>query len=626
MTFWIINAIAVIAAILLAFWSYRRLPVRIPKPWLYSLGTIRAIAIWSLLVLLAEPLYTHNRKYEQRPKIVIVADNTQSVFWGNSFSLDNYRTEIQKIARELTEKGLEVKTYALDRGIKPIDSLTGQGAYSWLSVGIQQALQREGQVQSIILFSDGRESGEQVVMLPEEVPIWTVGVGPPASASDAVLELIQMPSWVSEGQPVQLYVRLRRIIQSAVLRIAFPNGNKSLSVAAGSQEVQINLPPFSAGFHKLNFRLETPNDPNPLNNEKSEILVVYKQKPTFVLWAGEITPDIAFLRRSLDRIGDVKVITARKPTGYTGVPETLLNLSQAIHILYNFPTRSEDIPWAKRLITENNFLCLIWGSVDIPQEFASLIDKTDRSTLFAHPIGAGVSVYLHSAPLPPYAQVIDIGWGHPIGYQVYRGNKLLTVLTGEGWWHMREHPSLTSQWDSLIQALMLQGRAFQQGQIFFGPERARVSPGELVVWKGNLPPNASLWVNGRSLPIAKTESGLSEATWVAESSGIAAYEVRHQGNTLLRGYVWVEETTQELMQIGEDTLWLQNVARKTGGRYLRWEDRARLPAELSSLLPARTLLSSQREVIPFHEWGIWLGVILSLFSLDWLLRRYLGLY
>lgn len=110
-----------------------------------------------------------------------------------------YRERIQALAQQVDAAGFQVGLYALDKGIKPIDSLTGRGEASWISVGLQQALEREPEAQLIVLFSDGVESGEQTAPLSTQVPVWSVAVGPIEPVRDAAIEALLMPPSAYEG-------------------------------------------------------------------------------------------------------------------------------------------------------------------------------------------------------------------------------------------------------------------------------------------------------------------------------------------------------------------------------------------------------------------------------------------
>ncbi|MCX7605917.1 MAG: hypothetical protein N2170_01460 [Bacteroidia bacterium] len=623
---WVWGGVSALIATGMALWSYHRLPVRVPRPWLYLLGFLRGLGIWALLFLLAEPLWTKSAIREERPRILLLLDNSQSVVWGKYLSLPEYADGVRKIANELRGIGFEPTFYLLDRGIKEGDSLDGKGEASWITAGIQEAIQREKQVSAVVLFSDGQESGEKSASLPTNVPIWTVAIGPPQPIGDARIEAVEGPPWIREGQEIQLRIRLSRLTRPALLRVTASSHNYTLTLPAGAEESQITLKPLPVGVHPIRLRVETNEDPNPANNERMEILHVRNAYPTFVLWAGELTPDIAYLRRTLEQIGPVRLAAARKPTGYTVDPDTLLSQPNALHIWYNFPIRSDDVPLARRILRENHFLLFFGGASSLSPEILNEIGWKKSSVLGSHILPGGVTLYLHDPDVVSSSQLIDVGWGAPIGYKLFRGNRLIVGFLGEGWWRLRENSTLTAQWDSLLRELLQEGLRIQQSRLLFAPERSRISIGEVALWKGWLPEEASLYLRDQKLPIYTKADGLKEAFWTADSPGIYPYTLRQGEKTLLTGYLWVESPPQEMLRIGRDTVTLSYLAHQTGGRFFSWERKDSLPISLRESLPPHTLVSSQRDVIPFHEWSVWLISILLLFSAEWLLRRYVGLY
>ncbi|MCS7162318.1 MAG: hypothetical protein NZ958_03185 [Bacteroidia bacterium] len=619
---WGVVAVGVGAAA--AWWSYSRLAVQLPRAWRYGLGALRALAIAALVFLLGEPAWSRKVARTLPPRVVVVADNSQSVVWGDCLTVAAYQQGVRALVQALRQRGVEVIEYLLEERVRRGDSLTGQGQASPLAEGLATVLQQEPQAAAVLLISDGRETGEPLP-LSSAVPVWTLAVGP-TPPPDAVLESVEVPPWLREKQPIQLRVRLHTAGSPAVLTVTFPGGRQRLPLLASERTVLLNLSPLPAGLHKVQLQLEVAGDPNPANNVHTLILSVASDQPTFYLWAGEITPDIAFLRRLLEKIGPVRLIAARKPSGYTLNPETLITTPHSVHVLYNFPARPEDEVWLNRLFRENRFLLAIWGAVTLHPEQLRELGWEEIGPLLPYTLFGGPTVYAHTGHFAATVRPIEIGWPFPIGYKYYRGNKLLTAITGEGWWQLRAYPTLLAQWDSLISALVQEGLLFQRSQLAFAPRRLVFAPGEAITWRGYLPPGTAFYFQGRQWPVQTAPDGLTEAVAVVDSAGTYTYALRRGDSVVAAGYVVVSAFSRELRRLGRDTTYLAYLARTTGGKMLLWEARHTLPAALLEAVPAQRLLSLQHETIPFHEWGLWLGLILFLLCAEWLLRRYVGLY
>ncbi len=619
--------VSVLVGIGAAVWSYARLPVRVPRAWLYTLGTLRAASVAALIFLLAEPLYTRLIQQEAPPLVVLLADNSKSLFWGGQLTLPDYRAALAQLATELRKAGFEVRRYSFDRGLKPADSLKGDGDVSWLSYAIQEVLEREPQATALLVVSDGQETGERTASVPARVPIWTIATGPLAPPQDAAIEEVLLPPWVSEGQPIQLEVRVRPSALPSTLTLTWAGGRHQVPVAPQQNRVVLSLPAWPKGLHRFVLTLSAAGDPNPSNNTREEAVWVRPMRPRIYLWAGEITADVAFLRRVLERIGPVQVIAARKPTGYTYPPDSIVWRERALHVLYNFPARAEDLPWARQIAQENLFFFVVAGAtLEIDTLFWSMAGWQKPSLLRAHPVPRGPVIYLHQEGLRPTAQTLDIGWGQPVAYRYFQGNRLVAGLMGEGWWALRAFPDLTRQWDSLVTALLGQGLAFQEARLTFFPERNRVLQGEVVHWQGWLPPGTTLRIGQQFVPLQPSSEGFYQAFWQADSVGTFLYTLLQGEKVLFTGLLTVEAPARELARLGRDTLYLRYLAALTAGQAYNWEDWPTLPTRLREAFPPRRLVSSRREVLPFHEWQVWLVVLLTLFSLEWLLRRYVGLY
>lgn len=608
-----------------AVWSYYRLPVRVPSGWLYVLGTLRALAVWALCFMLGEPVLSRYVEREEKPQVVILADNSESVFWGRELPVETFRSGIEELRAGLEARGLHTVWYAFDDRIRPADSLNGTGQRSLLSAALRQALDAHPRTAAVLLLSDGQENGEPL-SLPTVTPVWTVGVGPKRPASDIVLESVEVPPWITEKQAPVIQVRLRGVEQAVPLVVRYPGGEQRTILPAGTQRYTLTLPPLPPGFHLLQLQIEDPGDPNPANNQRRALLEVQPEAVQVFLWAGEITPDIAFLRARLERIGRVRVIAARKPSGYTISPDTLRWKPGDLHILYNFPARPEDEPWAEKLFRENAFLLLSWGAIQVKEPFLRSVGLQRWSGLTARSFPGGATLYLHTIELPPPAQPLDPGWGHPVGYKLYQGNKLTAVLLGEGWWRLREAPVMERSWDSLLLGLLQEGVRLQRSRWLFAPRRNPLPLGEAAVWSGFLPAGATLSVAGSSVPLRAGAGGMQEAIWMPDTPGVYPYIVSDGKGPIVSGALLVEATRPELQSLGRDTTYLRFIARATGGHYIPWEARETLIDSLSAALPVSAFLTSQRLTIPFYEWSLWLALILSLLSAEWLLRRYVGLY
>jgi len=594
---------------------------------LYTLGTLRAAAVAALTFLLAEPLYTRLVQQEAPPLVVLLADNSKSLFWGGQLTLPAYQEVLAKLATELREAGFEVRRYSFDRGLKPADSLKGDGEVSWLSYAIQEVLEREPQATALLVVSDGQETGERTASVPARVPIWTIAAGPLAPPQDAAIEEVLLPPWISEGQPIQLEVRVRPFALPSTLTLTWAGGHHQVPIAPQQNRVVLSLPAWPKGLHRFVLTLSAAGDPNPSNNTREEAVWVRPTRPRIYLWAGEITADVAFLRRVLERIGPVQVIAARKPTGYTHAPDSIAWQERALHVLYNFPARPEDLPWARRIAQENLFFFVVAGAtLEIDTVFWPTAGWQKPGLLQAHPVPRGPVVYLRQEGLRPTAQTLDIGWGRPVAYRYFQGNRLVAGLIGEGWWALRAFPDLTQQWDSLVTALLAQGLTFQEARLTFFPERNRVLQGEVVRWQGWLPPGTTLRIGHQLVPLQPSSEGLYQAFWQADSVGTFLYTLSQGEKVLFTGLLTVEAPARELARLGRDTLYLRYLAALTAGQAYTWEDGPTLPTRLREAFPVRRLVSSRREVLPFHEWQVWLVVLLALFSLEWLLRRYVGLY
>lgn len=624
---WLLGLLALALGGLLGFWAYRRLPVRLALGWRFFLGALRALAFAALLWLLAQPFYRQRETILQKPKVLILADASASLFWGKAILPQTYRQKLDHLVRELEEKGFSVEKLFFDTQLRPWRASLGTEEGTALHRAILEAHQNFPQTEVILLFSDGRNTHGPPTLPPIQRPLWTVGVGPNPIDYDAAIRSISMPAWVEAGQPFEVQLHLENLQTGASLVTQFAGRTRTWPVPAKAKTYRVPLSLPESGFHPITFRLEVPSDPNPTNNAYTQVIPIRPTRPHILIWAGEVTPDIAFLRRSLERIGPTALILAKKPSGFIANPDTLSSNRYAIHVLYNFPLRPEDTAYVRRVLAGPGLAWTVWGasvSEALVKPFLTQLGWRHLEPLYGTALSGEARLLLRRGELMQQAEALEGPTGTLWAYKYTLGNRAAAGLLGEGWWQLRLMPALQASFDSLLLELAHWSLLYFQSSAFIQPKRNPVSISEPIEWTGQYPPQAILQI---CRPNGTCDTLLAPfGAWQPSTAGLHKYTLLVDGQPVYQGAFWVQAQSSEYQQLGIDTAYLRYLAERHHGLFWSWESLDSLPARLAKAFPPQTLVHLQQTTIPLSEWWPWLLLILGLLSIEWLLRRYLGLY
>jgi len=609
--------------LVVGWWSYNRLPIRHTPMQRWILTALRSIVVAGLLWLLVEPVLRLTRPTAQKPLLLLLADDSKSIFWGEAISPEAYRARLDSLVKALEEVGFTVEARRFDRTIHPWGVFSGKGEGTALYDALLDMREAFPQAEGAILISDGIDNSSKRMVGEVGLPLWAVGVGPKAPPADAAITEVVLPPWCEVGRKHDIEVRFSQLNQAGLLTVQVLGSVRSWPVPAQSKAFRVPLTFSEPGPVPVTLRLDVPGDPNPANNTYTPVIAVRAATPRIAIWAGEITPDIAFLRHSLERIGPVTLLLAKKPTGFTASPDTLSWGAYAIHVLYNFPLRVEDTVYVGRILRAGGVPWVVWGasvSEGLVRPYFPRLGWQGLGPLRSVPLGKEAMLLVRTEQLSPAAEKLSGPMG-PWAYRFVQGNEAAVGLLGEGWWQLRTLPTWIAAWDSLIGELASWSLRFYRAPALLLPQRSRYTLGETVLWSGQAPSEARLLIRRPSggLDTFVAAAGLS---YKPPEAGLYTYTLRQGQTNLHEGAFWVEATSLEMQRLGIDTLTLRFLS----SAYLPWDSLLALPTHIQRTIPPQTLVHLHTDILPIHEWWPWLALLLGLLSLEWLLRRYWGLY
>ena len=368
---WGILATALLA-VGVSLWAYGRPAAPLLPRQRLQLGMLRAIALIALVAALWQPLVAILSTQEQPPRVAVLLDNSASMRLQDASGSREmqYRRALEHLRPLLnTPRALLLR---FDASVQPLeqwhpDSLRLDGiatdfahALRWVSTE-----SRTHNLRAVLIVSDGVATAGGSPLPEAEataLPIIGVLVGDTTPQRDAAVENLLANERIPLGSQSQVYASIRaEDLGGHTAQIEFwEDGQRRASTTLALRPDQrlytVRFPykPQTEGVHRLRVRVAPlPGERSVRNNEARTFVNVVRLQRRVVLFAGSPSPDLAFLRRELQRnpLLQLSTFVQKEASGsfYEGTP-TASSLQQADAVLLlDFPTRSTPEPLVRAL-------------------------------------------------------------------------------------------------------------------------------------------------------------------------------------------------------------------------------------------------------------------------------------
>ena len=313
------------------------------------LAGLRLLVIGLIVLAMLRPTWISTTRKPQTSVLVLLLDSSRSMqlpdLSGRQTRWETQTTTLQAAApllAELSEK-IEVKVYAYDRELHPVDQLAQAldlpdqplGEQTDIGTNLHEALRREAgkRLAAVVLMGDGvqtainpavelGEAGRELGRLG--YPLYAVpfgAVGDVVQARDVAVENLQdqYTVFVKNELPIRAMVRVSGYVNKAIpveLEVAMPDGEihrigpVEAVASEDNQQVPVELryvPPVP-GRYKLTLRAaEQPGELVTKNNQLSAYLRVLEGGLRVLYLEGELRNEQVFLRRSLAASADIEL-------------------------------------------------------------------------------------------------------------------------------------------------------------------------------------------------------------------------------------------------------------------------------------------------------------------------------
>lgn len=389
----VILLVGVVAALGLAVWAYRHTTPSVSRARRILLSSLRGATLALLILVLAETVVSVITRTEELPVVAILTDNSRSM--GIQDSFEDRRKLLGGVLsspefEEVRSTG-SVYDVLFDRTARSVehlipDSLSLAGDVTNIAEALRfvGSERRRRNIRAVLLVSDGvvTEGGNPLYEVDAlNLPIYAISIGDTNNRRDVRVHTVlsNALAYVDTKVPVTADIRSTGFAgQRVEVLLKDDEGvldRQVLDLSAGAQrhEVSLWLTPRKPGMRRYTVEVSSPRaDAVPENNRSSFYVKVVESKVSVLLLAGAPSPDVAFIRRSLENDATLIIhpYIQSSDGGFLGgpLPDSLLQGADCL-VMVGYPTVRSDRGTLERLLKVvrdgKNYLHVLSRATDV---------------------------------------------------------------------------------------------------------------------------------------------------------------------------------------------------------------------------------------------------------------------
>lgn len=669
---WIWWVIAIIVSAGAGYLVFRADKQRaVPYPWLTA--ALRSIVILFTLLLILIPAITITKTETQKPIILFLQDNSQSISHALGKDTTGYKHNAELLLDKLKDK-YRVVRWGFGNTVQQ-DSLF---QYRQKSTDIASALSRAQEfygmqnLGAVILASDGRfneGSNPLYQQLSLHSPLYTVGLGDTAAQKD--LRITQVFANKTASLNSQFEIRADVI---ASLCNGYNNsiqltesgtsiGSSTLSINSNryDRSVSFSIKADKSGLH--HYVISAPiagGEINTANNHRDVFVDVIDEKKNILIVTAAPHPDVNAIKDALSGMENYRVTVKAEGDA--------INLNDySVVILHETPTANNELfkqlqannkPVWYVLGAQSNFSLLTqlrkpaalnlvpgylkdalpaynssFSTFTVPQNLQAVLDKMPPLNI---PNGTVQAM--------PDANVLfkQRNSDEPL-WVLSQGVKPMALLAGEGLWRWRVYEYKYFNQHSAIDECIRQTINFLSANNTERPFRVELpkyvwSDQEAVSLNAYLfnanneqinAPDAQLTIadsTGRKQNFSFEKNGtayrLNIGIWAGGNYAYTAHTTYNGKQYSTSGSFAVESMPLELMETGADYPLLYGLAKKYNGSFVPSSNISSLYDSISKNESIKPVLETNTQTAPLVDWKWYFFLILVFAVAEWLLRKY----
>ena len=318
--------IAAITALLLALFQYLY-KSKIKSNLKYLLTALRAISIFSILLLLINPKFESFTYFDEKPTLVVAVDNSESISY---LKQDEKAREVVSALQsnsDLKER-FNIQAYSFGKSVTTLDSLNFKERQSNLAFALKQFGEvYANQTAPIVVLSDGNQTyGSDYSFMAKGIkqPIYPIILGDSTVYSDLNIKQLNVNRYVylKNKFPVEIIANYSgNDAINTELKIWSGNSvvfRKALQFNASKSSEIVSTALMANSVGVKTYRVELvalDNEKNKVNNYKNFGVEVIDQKTNIALVYNRMHPDLGALKKAIES-NEQRSVSIIKPKDY----------------------------------------------------------------------------------------------------------------------------------------------------------------------------------------------------------------------------------------------------------------------------------------------------------------------
>ncbi|MCG9971727.1 vWA domain-containing protein [Christiangramia crocea] len=315
--------LALIIALGFAFFQYLfRKQHRQRKDYIFF--ALRSLSVFLVILLLINPKITSVEYEVEKPELIILADNSQSVAYLEE------KQNLQSIARSLSEneeinRNFEVNQIGFGEDLFMEDSLDFDARHTNIYNALSETQEIfSGKQSAIVLLTDGNQSlgrDFRYYKTKKNAQVFPVVIGDTASYKDLSIERINSNKYafLNNRFPVEIFLNYTGS-EAAETSFRIMSGDNTVfsrnlrfSPDSKSQIVRTDLPASSLGVKTYKIEIDPLSDEkNIVNNQQNFAVEVIDERTSVLILTDVSHPDLGMLKKSIEsnqqRKADIKYL------------------------------------------------------------------------------------------------------------------------------------------------------------------------------------------------------------------------------------------------------------------------------------------------------------------------------
>jgi len=630
--------------------------------------------------MLLNPVITFSGEKEKKLDWAIFIDNSASIKYHQTPSINAVQLGIESLVNKLSEKDISYHLYQFADNIQKVNSpqLIGNGVTTNIGIIPETIKQLGNQIAGVVIISDGliTEGKDPIKDFQEfDFPIHTIGIGEGSELVDVTIESIDAPTVVLKSDWVDVNITIQSVgnigdrLSVSLYNNRELQGSKHIRLMGmeSKKEINFRFRPKEIGKQQYEVRISSVEDEIDIQNNRQKFsLLVLKDRYKVALLTGSPNKNTSVLKQKLKNNPRVELdhFIRITETRFQPAIKTFWESPYELIIFDNYPIKPLSSNFVrilgKKLLSNQSALFLILGPNQTIVSFNGITsilgvvteDSTIESNRFYwefvdEQIDAGGN-------FPPLKQnilitgkqvssdtlaVTEQGW--PLWLRNQNGTIRTMIWTSPELNTLYFHDQKLSQegsfsviWNQSISWLLKSGGEHEN---FFRLNKNRYQQGEMVQVTGTQPfektqdktENIIINVTHGSTDIITRDIlyNIEEQRWLGEfrapGPGEYNYSIQLESNQdpIQTGTFQILESQIELNQVYLNKKLLATISNSTDGQFFVWDSRDSLFSEINP----KVRREFKAEIIKFNESRVLLIIMILLLCVEWFIRRNRGL-